>query len=251
VATTCLLITAKTKEPFFYLIFFLSLAYKLITTGLLPNEEKIIESLNRTLLNQDPSSLFVFWVYRSICVVVGLQLIRIYITMELLEDPFSKHHNKYIRLLGTKKRFFEQLIRIFIIVIVSLKIFTEKDDWSNINTLASFLLSLYFGLLLLDCITLPPLKEWKNKKWSELIWPYMTIDFFGFGLAVLLYLMTSSSQNQTAYFIPIIVVLVVFLFLLFASLIHSIIKYFKEYCYFILDLLLNLYEPYYGGENKK
>ncbi len=87
------------------------------------------------------------WLVLLLCAAVGLHLLRIYLTMERLEDPTSNRHERYLSEKGWPVQLGEQWIRMAVILIVSLKFMPIVD---TLNKLAWFLAILYCALLSWD-----------------------------------------------------------------------------------------------------
>ncbi|HHT9122668.1 MAG TPA: hypothetical protein ACFYEF_07335 [Candidatus Wunengus sp. YC63] len=91
-------------------------------------------------------------------IVIFFHFIRLYITLELLEDPTTDFHKIFIYPLGNKARFAEQIIRFLLILCVSFKIidlFKHLLVTIEVNTnpdLSKYILVLYVVLLLWDIV---------------------------------------------------------------------------------------------------
>ncbi len=81
------------------------------------------------------------------CIAIFFHLMRIYVSMEQLEDPTTEEHRLYIKPLRGWRTGVEQAVRILIIVIVSLKF---VPVFNTIHRLAYYLVILYSSLLLWD-----------------------------------------------------------------------------------------------------
>lgn len=144
-----------------------------------------------------------FWVFL-------FHMLRLYVSLEQLEDPLTDLHQNYIRPLSSnRRRFFEQFLRFFVMVLVSLKGFEIIFMGNQLHIITSFievhprvvglaeiflyLTALYSAMLLWDIF----MKLWGGKKWNETFWEVSLVGF-----CISLYFMYVIASTDKAHVIP-------------------------------------------------
>lgn len=122
--------------------------------------------------------------YACFCVTFLFHIIRVYLTMEFLEDPSTNLHKDFVHKYDKKMRFWEQAIRYCIILTVSIyfvHVFGANASHTQISikTISLFLVVLYFFLLCWDCHALLAMQGSKSKRTLKVL-PFISCDAIGF-----------------------------------------------------------------------
>ncbi len=134
-----------------YLCFFVYTA-STIFSAFVSHIPEIGESIKANTLPTLDGLIFIIVLF-FLPVAVGLHFVRIYLTMEMLEDPTSPFHKKYLTRLSSDAKFKEQLLRFSAIILVSFKLIEKICGFEVLNQLhglCAYLVAFYFSLLLWD-----------------------------------------------------------------------------------------------------
>ena len=178
----------------FYLAIFLNTAYKIFLDLNMHSD-----SLRKEILLEHSTILSVLLYIFP--VVLFFHFMRIYFTMEELEDPTSLPHHIYIASLGKIGRVIEQLVRLSVILLVSLKLTNIIIGTTHFNSLKSlfyYLSFFYFSLLFWDIfITLYYQKYKNNSQNSPSTYFWQDIICFVASLIFLIIFIFQNGKNQS------------------------------------------------------
>lgn len=199
---------------------------------------------------------------RIYAIVVALQLFRIYITLEMAEDRFTELHENSIAPLGSWGRFFEQSVRISLVIMISWKVVQPAGSIAGV---AWYLVKLYILLLSWDFVVL--IAYWRAhrstltagrsrlrdriKSLGLTIWrrSFLPSSFLGLSTAIVLFLAAPSkvmqSQSKGVY-TALIVALTIAFSLLLISFLADILQRRRDYARYICQALGELFLPRYG-----
>jgi len=194
--------------------------------------------------------VFILFVLFLLPLAVFMHFLRLYITMELLEDPTSPFHAKFIRPLTSFPRYFEQLVRLIVIAIITFKALgiLGFGMFDSLQHLCSYML-LFYGLLMFwDVMILTFHFRNKTISWKDTYILQNIVSFMASAIAWLI-----SRGQLESYFL-----LALALLFIIAATVYSFIKDYKygknnefvnrSFIPELLKTIKSIFIPYYGEE---
>lgn len=158
----------------------------LLFTGLMGNGSVFWNALVDKTSNTGDKAFFIN-AFRGLFVCTFLHFLRMYISLEMVENPFSTFNASLKNLTTTKQRSIESIIRLLFVILVGLNIcrlFPQFDQLLN-DELKSFkLMSWYVAFLYLICLIWDLFMHKKAKLSLEAT--FIDVSFPGFVLWLLL-----------------------------------------------------------------
>jgi hypothetical protein len=181
---------------------------------------------------------------------VGIHFLRIYITMEMLEDPTSPFHKRYLTPLNQNDIKVEHVIRFFAIIFVSFKLIEEIFNFKvfdNLHHLCWYLLFFYSSLLIWD-IWIYYCHKSKGSGFSlckDTYFKMNILSLIAVGFALLLSKGTPKSYIALSFFLSIIIVVTVLSFINDGK---NRKQGFNERTvwYELKRIMMSIFNPYYG-----